>query len=138
MLNRRVYLITSTFGLVVMALGQILARPQFYGTEFGRAWAHVFWFGFFLFFGSLLTWFTRYIAHHKNPRVVDAGKYQVAGVIGVTGMVVLVAIAAIIMGNDAGGGSDGKGAFVIWLTLLLAFTMINLGILVFRQLKLPK
>lgn len=141
MLNRKTYLIISIVGLVTMGLGQFMAQPQFYGSEYGRAWAHIFWFGFMLFLGSLLTWFTRYVAHNKNPRVVDAGKYQVMGIISVTGLVGLITITAIIMGNNALTEHDGdvrRGVFVIWLLLLSALTIINVGMLLFRQLKLAK
>ena len=121
-----------------MALGQFIARPQFYGTELGRAWAHIFWLGLLLLLGSLLTWFTRYIAHHKNPRVVNAGKRQALGVLCITSLVGAATIIAMIMGNDALTGYDGdarRGIFVIWLLLLVTFTIINLATLLFRQMR---
>lgn len=119
-----------------MALGQFMALPQYYGTEFGRAYAHVFWIGFLLFSGAITAWFIRYIAHHKNPKIVDAGRYQLIGTIGVTGAVGIFTIAAIIMGNDTLTQYDGdvrKGVFVVWVLLLLIFTTLNISVLVFRR-----
>lgn len=124
-----------------MAIGQLIAKPQYYGTELGRAWAHVFWFGFLLFFGPILTWFTRYVANHKNPRVADARKYQVVGVISITGVVGLSVLVEVVRGNDSLTGYDGdarRGMFVIWLLLILIFTVVNVAVLILRQLKLRK
>lgn len=138
MLYRRKYLTLSIIGLAVMALGQFMARPQFYGTGFGRAWGHIFWLGFLMLATTLLTWFTRYIANHKNPVVVNAGKNElkiIAFITGLTGfLAITLGIYEQLVPSYAAthvtiSGSDGdgrRGAFVWWLLLIVFFTLINL------------
>jgi hypothetical protein len=136
MINRKFYLSISVLGLLAMTLGQFMARPQFYGTGFGRAWAHVFWLGFLFFIVPLVALSVGYIAHHKNPLVVATGRYQLMGTAIITGFVGLVTIAAMVMGNEALTGYDGdarRGVFVVWLLLIVTLTIINLLILAIRQ-----
>jgi hypothetical protein len=81
------------------------------------------------------------VANHKNPRVADARKYQVVGVISITGVVGLSVLVEVVRGNDSLTGYDGdarRGMFVIWLLLILIFTVVNVAVLILRQLKLRK
>lgn len=124
-----------------MALGKFMARPQFYGTKFGRAWAHVFWFGFLLFFIPLLTMLITYVSHHKNPQVRNAGKYQVIGMVGITVTIGFLTLAAMLAGNEALTGYDGdarKGVFAIWLLFIALLALTNLFLLMIRQLRQAK
>jgi hypothetical protein len=120
-----------------MAFSQFMSRPKFYGTLFGRAWAHVFWLGFLLFIYSLITLFSGYVTHHKNSLIRSIGKYQVIGMVAVTAVVGIMTLATILMGNEALTEYDGgarRGVFALWLLLIVTFTITNLLTLFIRQL----
>lgn len=140
-MSKKLYLTASAFGLLTMVLGQFMAKPQFYGTMVGRAWAHVFWLGLVLFTVPLVKLFIGYVVHHNDSLVAKAGKYELIGLVSVTCIAGLVTVVAMIMGDDALTGYDGdgrKGVFVIWLLMITAFTVVNLFTLLIKRLRQAK
>jgi hypothetical protein len=136
MYHKKPYLIGGIAGLSLIVLGQILARPRFYGSTPGRAWAHVFWLGFLLLMGSALVWFTKYVAQHDDPAVVRAGRYQIFGIAGITCLIGLLTIASVISRDPsftAYHSHAGRGMFALWLLLSLLFTIANILVLAIRR-----
>jgi hypothetical protein len=130
-------------GLCLVVTSQIAVLGEHYSNSWGDTWAIVCFSGLTIVSIAVSLIIVACVNHLKHTFFNTTIRVQTFGIVLITNLAVLYCLQSVLSQSDELTMSDGdarRGVFIIWLALIIFFTLVNslLGALRAIRLKIKK